>query len=467
MLLKKIVYNNFKIFKGEHTFNFANTTLIDGKVGVGKTTAGLEGMLFAVYGYSDKPLAKLCSKGETKYEVTCYIDNLIITRSFPTKITIIEDDKELDFADNNTEAQNYLNSLFKNINYFRKFRLIDVKKGINMLEEGKTSLQKTLFSVHQEIFNIIRKQLLEEKRDREVYNRDNAVVYTHYPSNIRLNILNTSLLELGEESYNLRQESRNIEYEYIELVSKKSKLENSKEYYKDHKNKIIQYSTCPTCKRDMGKECKDIILKEINNSIIELNESLSSVISETTGQSDLSEHFKSLIWNLQDKKDRITNLQLKLDTRLKQKDYKWTTQDILIVKTAIEELDNFCNYYLTEWIKTLEPIINNVIKKIGFTVSFILDEKGDLDILLNKDNYEYSYKELSSGEKLVFSIAFQLALLLERGESGLVIADEGFSSLDEETLTHVVELFKDLPFQLVMMLHRYDNVPEGIHVIKL
>jgi len=138
-----------------------------------------------------------------------------------------------------------------------------------------------------------------------------------------------------------------------------------------------------------------------------------------------------------------------------------------MMKTAIEALDSFCNYYLTEWIKTLEPIINNVIKKIGFTVSFLLDEKGDLDIVLNKDGYNYLYKELSTGQRLVFTIGFQLALLLERGESGLVIADEGFSSLDEETLTHIVELFNDLPFQLVMMLHRYDNPPEGIHIIKL
>jgi len=176
-------------------------------------------------------------------------------------------------------------------------------------------------------------------------------------------------------------------------------------------------------------------------------------------------YLKNLKENLYDKKLRINELILKLESRIKQKDYIYTDKDVLLYKKAIEELDLFCNNFITDWLKNFEPIINNIISKINFKVKFDFNKK--LDLKLIKDNQTYSYKELSTGQKLILSIAFKLAILLERNETGLIIADEGFSSLDYENLNYIVELFKGLPFQLVMMLHRYEDIPEEVNVIKL
>ena len=71
MKIKSISLNNFKNFEGKHTFDFEKMTLIAGENGAGKSTI-LEGLVFAIYGYTAKGLisdistrgrAKSCSAG--------------------------------------------------------------------------------------------------------------------------------------------------------------------------------------------------------------------------------------------------------------------------------------------------------------------------------------------------------------------------------------------------------------------
>ena len=461
MNLKRIILNNFKCFRGEHKFSFTKINLIDGPNGSGKTTLGLDSILFALYGYSDKPLNKLPNKLEKKCKVTVEFDDYTITREYPSKLTV---EPNIKF---NTliETQNWINKTFNTLDYFRKFRLIDVAKGINILEEGNVSLQKTLLSIYEDYFNKIRQNLLDKKREREIYNKDKAVVYTHYPSEKRLDLIKSNMSQITDEIYKLEKEIKKVNDAIIEINNKKARLERDKEFYNKQKNKILSYSYCPTCRRVLNEETKNELLKEINNKIIELNEKIEKIESNIIEYKDLSSYLNNLKEKLYNKKIKLSELQLKLENRLKLIDYRYTTRDVLLYKKAIEELDKFCNNYIVEWLKNFEPIINNIISKINFQVKFNFNKK--LDLKLIKNNQEYSYKELSTGQKLILSIAFKLAILLERNETGLIIADEGFSNLDYDNLNYVVELFKDLPFQLIMMLHRYENIPEGVNVIKL
>jgi DNA repair exonuclease SbcCD ATPase subunit len=137
------------------------------------------------------------------------------------------------------------------------------------------------------------------------------------------------------------------------------------------------------------------------------------------------------------------------------------------MKKVNDEFDKFTSSYLSTKIKNLEPIINNIISNIGFNASFCVNASGDFDIRLKRDNKEFSYKDLSSGERIIFSMAFQLAILLNNNETGFIIADEGLSVLDENNLTMAFELFRNLPFQLLCVVHRAVNIPNSIKVIKL
>ena len=476
MKLFKIKLINFKNFNETHDFHFTKVNLIRGNNGCGKSTLIKDSILFALYGNSETSLDKLPTKGKNNCRVDLYIDNFIISREYPTKIKICEIGPKgkvdssmvgLEFATNRV-AQEWINNNYKIIDVFKKFRMIDLQQGINILEEGKVSLRKTLFSFNDSLFNKIRLNLQSKKREREIYNKDNLIeISKHYPSKKRLKQIEVGLVNITEQMYSLDRDIRVYEQDYYGLTSKRGQYDGSKSMYKSQKDKILQYSSCPTCKRRITKDTKMELLKDINSNITRLDSEISKIIEKISDQNDSLTSLKNIKNKLQSKKEKFNKLYSRLENRLSYKDYKWTNRDVTVMSQAIKELDGFSSYYITEWIKILEPIINDIINKAGFTIKFDLDEKGNIDIIFFKDGEQYGYKDLSSGQRLIVSIGFQLALLMERGESGLVIADEGFSSLDADNLKMVLDVFKNLPFQLLCVVHRLNDIPDNVNIINL
>jgi len=207
-------------------------------------------------------------------------------------------------------------------------------------------------------------------------------------------------------------------------------------------------------------EEKDKEIKAIENKLKEANEILEEV-------SEIREMSQPTIKGMKAKYEKIHDLMVKLEGRLKQKEYIYTSKDIEVVKRALKELDNLSTRYLTQSLSILEPIINSVLEKIRFNVRFEVNDKGKLNISLTKEGVKFNYKDLSTGQKLLLQIAFKLALLLERGEEGIIIADEGLSSLDEENLLHVLTIFENFPFQLVFIIHNWNEVPGEVKIIDL
>ena len=128
---------------------------------------------------------------------------------------------------------------------------------------------------------------------------------------------------------------------------------------------------------------------------------------------------------------------------------------------------NLSSYYLTNRIKILEPIINNILQKIKFKIDFFVDIVGQFNFNLIKNNIKYTYKDLSTGEELLLQIAFKLALLMEQGLTGVLIADEGMSSLDSTNFDHILTIIRTLPFYLNFVIHNANNIPSDIKVIEL
>jgi hypothetical protein len=469
MVLRKIVLENFKNFEGQHTFHFDKVNMIRGKNGSGKSTLIKDALLFAIYGHSEVSLENLPTRGKSKScKVELHFENIVIKRDYPTKIFVQEVNYPPMMFANNKVAQDWLNNRFKNVEYFRKFRMIDVQQGINILEEGRTSLRKTLFSFNDKVFNEIRNSLQTKRRQRDIYNRDNLKLdKIHYPSEKRLHVINIGVLNITESIYDLEKEITEIGQELTNLNIKKSNLEITKDREKTEKHKILEYSTCPTCSREITESIKLHLVQKINYRIDAVNKKIPILLSKIEEENDEITHLRTVKRKSQEKKEKLIRIQAELENRVKQKDYKWTTKDVEIMKQAIKELDNFASYYITEWIKVLEPIINDIIKKVGFTIKFDLDDKGRIDIILYKGNEEYKYKDLSSGQRLIISIAFQMSLLMERGEAGLIIADEGFSNLDKDNLLTILELFKSSSFQLLSVIHRLDDIPDRVYLIAL
>ena len=471
MIIRKIKFKFFKMFENDEFF-FELMNFIKGKNGIGKTSLALEPILFCLYGYTSKEsLTDLATKTKSKsYSVEIELKHkdkfYRIVRKYPTHLSIFENNQQLTFT-NSRDAQEFINKTFGDRLNFMKFRVIDKDIGANFLEEGQVALKKILFSMSDELFNNIRSKLNETKREREIYNKDKALTFTLYPSETRLETLEIGVQELQSKLQTLKSKLAPIEQEHLRLTNQKSKESGDINYWQGKKRTVTQDAKCYACKRGLDEELKKKMLDEIITKIDELEISMQNLLPEIDKRKDLLESARSGNDQITNRIYRIKSLITKLETRIKQKDYKYTDKDVLIVKKAIEELDKLSSYYITESLKILEPIINNIVSKIGFEVSFTINEKGKFAIEMKKDNISYKYKDLSTGQKLILQIAFKLALLLERNETGIIIADEGLSSLDEENLLHVVNIFENLPFQLFMVLHNAPELPESIKVIDL
>ncbi len=473
MIIKRIKLKNFVCFTDRDEY-FDQSVLIKGSNGSGKTTLALQSILFALYGVSmsetlkDLPTRNISKSCTVEIEFKHNNKHYKVVRSYPSKLTILEDNKALIFT-TLTEAQDFINKTFGDRTYFTKFRIVDAySRESNFLEEGPIALKKIIFSSSENTFNNIRRKLLQIKSTREIFNKDKAVVYKHYPSQKRLNIicreLDSLIKKLNSELRPLIQTTRfNLNKTQREIGI----LEGEKRTLKTKRDKLFANIKCYTCNQPISESKQKRLLSEIGARTQQINNRMNHQTTEI-------EYLQDIIGKQTKTKDEIEvklvilrDLKMKLQIRMKQKEYKYTQKDIEIVKRAIKEVDYLSTFYLTESVRILEPIINDVLAKIGFQVRFEIDDKFKFKITLQRDGIEYKYKDLSCGEKLILQIAFKLAILMERGETGIIIADEGLTALDASNLLYVIGLFKTLPFQLFLVIHHFDEEPEGIQIINL
>ena len=475
MIVNYIKYHNFKQFSGDHNFPLKKINLVKGKNGIGKTNFALRGLEFVLYNYTGKEtLTEQATRGVSKsfwveVEIQHKGNAYIIKRTYPSKLSIKENGKEVGEKWITAEKEKYIQTLFKDITYFKKFRLIDAyDKDTNFLEKGEKEIKKILLSINAEKINKIRQELLDMKRDRNLYNKDRAVIYKHHPSEKRLKVLenglNTILKKMGELEAKV-EHIENVHYKCSNQLSEiKGELKLKKKYLENAK----KYPNCYVCKQKIPIETRRGIIrhnKQEINKLVQKGNSLIPTIKKA----------QKMIFKGKNIKNKYIHRQLKLngligqlESRLKQKEFKWTNKDCEIVKKSIEHLDTFTSHYIVDRVKVLEPIMNSVLSKINFRINFDVNDKGKFDMVLIDDKeIEWKHYRLSSGQKLLLQIALKFALLIEKGEEGVVIGDEGLGSLDNSNLLHIINLVQELNFQLIFILHRFENMPENINVIDL
>jgi len=474
MIIEEIGLHSFKNFKKSYSFTFSpKLNIIRGKNGAGKSSLIKDAPLFALFGYSNNGLKNLVNREGEKCGVTLKFSieekgrkvNYIVNRGYPTHINILKDSNELELA-TNIEKQKYLEERIDNLDFWKKFRIIDLNVGINILE-SPSILKKTLFTVYENIFNKIRNKLLEIKRKKEIFNRSNIKSSPFYPSRKRYDILKVNLLKLGSSLHDINKEINKINNDLVSLISKKNWLERQRNNYKEERERIFKYTSCPTCKRRLSLKHKQELVKEYNNKLYNINNEISVVLPQIEDQKDLLAFVKKDEDRLRIKKERLLNRKIKLEDKLNLSDYKYTDKDVIITKEAIKELDNISSTYITEAIKSLEPIINSLISNIDFSIKFNVDNKGNININLIRNKKIYNFKDLSSGERILLSTAFNLAILIQNNKKGIIIADEGFSALDKNNFSKLLDMIEESPFQAFIVSHYLEDIPSTANIIEL
>jgi DNA repair exonuclease SbcCD ATPase subunit len=472
MIIRRVKLENFKNFV-EKEVRLEKTVFIRGKNGSGKSTLALESILFALYGYTakealkDLPTRNVANSCLVEVEIEHQNSTFVIIRKYPTKLEVIRDSKEVPFV-NAIEAQEYINQTFGDRTHFMKFRIVDAyTKETNFLEEGQTTLKKILFSVSEDLINKMRDKLQVIKREREQFNKDKAVVYKCYPSMKRLNVICEALKKLEVQKREVQTDIRDLDNELRNLERSIGQAEETKRTGNTQKTKLTEKKSCYVCGQTISESNQKCIITEIERKIEMATKLLEEKTQDRQVTNEILQANKQVLDTIESQFIVLNELKMKFQSRIQLKDYKYTDKDVLVAKTAIDELDHLSTYYLTESVKILEPIINDVLIKIGFKVNFVINDKDKFTISLQREGVEYKYKDLSCGEKTLLQIAFKLALLLEKGESGIVITDEGLGSLDVNNLLHVIGLFESLPFQLFLILHNAPELPETVQMITL
>lgn len=352
------------------------------------------------------------------------------------------------------DYQNYLFDYIGDTDNFKKFRLLDASNGINILDFTSGQLRKTLMGMCQDKFDIIRANLLNKKNYFEKYNKD-AVINKHAPSEKRLTILQEAIKAVDTSELNkLVKKIQEFQMDKNKLLTEKGKIEQTIDIKKRQIAKLKSLGTCPSCFQIVSDEHKQRIEKELSSSFGKLKEKISNISNDISMYNDILADEEKQRTKIYAKKQKLTSLKYKLDTRLSQKEYKYTKEDVELAKKAIEVIDEFANYYVIEWINTIEPIVNSYICKLNMFLHFKIDEKGNLEIIIERGQKNYTYDQLSQGEKIFISSIFKIALLLEQQEQGCMFADESFDCLSYENLERLINIVSELPIQLFFVTHQ-------------
>lgn len=460
---------------------------IKGLNGSGKSTLGLDAVLFCLWGYlpngkvlTDIPTRNKSKTASVRLSIRKGMDQYVIIRQIPTKIEMFENGVALEL--NNAEIQNKINTLFGDVNNFKKFRTVDKDQGVNFVDpKSAVSLKKIVFALSEEVFNEKKLALEAIKKEREDYNKDKLSSYSFYPSEKRLELLKLKKERTKEEYQQKQEEMQELEVSLREIEKKISSQESDKRNINSTNNNIrsqiqkMSNNKCYVCGTILDISKNKAVIEKLQLDIKENEEKIKKIDSVLMVCQEEKKELNDLLLNPREELNKINNhvlkiseLILKLSDRIKQKDFKYTNRDVEIAKQAIKELDYLSTRYLVTTVKKLEPIINNIFSKIGYSLEFDVNDKGKFDIVLkNEEGTEFHYRDLSQGQKMMLDISVKLAILMEQGQEGLIIADEGLGSLDSSNLAHILKIFKALPFQLIFIVHHVEDLDEDIQTFDL
>lgn len=470
MIIRAIKFTNLRSFKeAEITFNKINHITgynldnFDGN-GVGKTTI-VHAVLLLLGGSKlvdinlDKFVNDTAKLAVIEGMIECNGDILEIQRTVKSsgtstlKVIVNGQDPE---CKTSTDYQNLIFDYIGNIENFKKFRLLDSNSGINILDFTSGQLRKTLMSLCQDKFDAIRAKLLNKKTEFEKYNKD-LVLSKHSPSESRLQILEKAIKELDTSKLNsIVKKIQEHQNDKNKLLMEQGRISQDKDIKLKQLQKMQSLAECPTCLQKVTSEYKAPIIKDLNTKLTECAGKIQEIATDISMYNDILKEEETNKNEIYQQKQRIVLLKQKLETRLQQKDYKYSQKDIEIAKKAIEVIDEFANYYVVEWINTIEPIVNSYLNKLNMQLHFNASEAGKLEIIINRGEKTYTYNQLSQGEKIFISTLFKIALLLERQEQGCIFADESFDCLSYENLTRIIDIISNLPIQLVFVTHQQD-----------
>ena len=476
MIIKQITLKNFQLFKSA-SCDFEKLNCVTGQNldspnesgnGSGKSTLVLRAILFALYGYVEegltlKDLIRFDAK-EASVEIIIEKDNseIRIIRKIPSSLQIYLNGNEV-VANTSSIKQEFITEHFGDIAFFRQYRCVSDKQGINVLDLGIVSLRKTLMQFIESYFSDIRTRLLAKKAERERYSIEKKI-YKHFLSQKRISILNKGLDSIKEEYLKLQQE-KDTQQGIINQIKAEMM---SKERIK--RNKEIELANaqstgiCPILKTKCEAIAKELSLgqkAEFKLETTKLQLEITNLKIQIDSEEESIDYYDSSLQLMRKKETKARECLLRLQYAEREKEYKYTKADIMLYDEAIKTLDAFSGEYIKEWLTSLAVIINNLLQQLNISVEFSADK----DFLKVKDGEQImKYDQLSTGQKTFLNTIFKLAILLQQNQGGTIVLDDGLNNIDKVNFNNLMNVLRTLPFQAICVYQAYEEIEGVKHV---
>lgn len=475
MIIKQITLKNFQLFKSA-SCDFEKLNCITGQNldspnesgnGSGKSTLVLRAILFALYGYVEegltlKDLIRFDAK-EASVEIVIEKDNseIRVIRKIPSSLQIYLNGNDV-VANTASIKQEFITEHFGDIAFFRQYRCVSDKQGINVLDLGIVSLRKTLMQFIESYFSDIRTRLLTKKSERERYSIEKKI-YKHFLSEKRANVLDQGLRWIKEEYAKLQRE-KDIQQGVINEL--KSKIMSSERIVANKEKELRDAQSSGTCPI-LKKKCLELKQPHLDVDIIrgtevaEVKSDIKDLKSQLENEQDSIDYYDASLQLIRNKEARARECLLRLQYAEREKEYKYTKADIMIYDEAIKTLDAFSGAYIKEWLGSLSIIINNMLQQLNISIEF----SSDKDFLKVQDNGQVmKYNQLSDGQKCFLNVVFKLAILLQQNQSGIILFDDGINEIHPKAFPDLINVLKTLPFQAICVYQAYEEIEGVKHV---
>ena len=318
---------------------------------------------------------------------------------------------------------------------------------------GLDKIQQTLTYLHQQASDI----------DKYL----SKVHLKFYPS-----LKRKAILTKAKESFMKLQQEYGMKL--LELTSLKNQIQHDifgiEEKTKDiniSKGSVLKTSVCPTCGADINIDKKMASLNKYEEQLVKLVEDKKA----------LEKKFPDIDKDLQittDKQQYITARLYKCLTRATQ--LEESMKDQADVDEYIRDQQKFvaASKVLQEYVSS---VLSDVAVRIEDQMNMELARFSDLFCKINlskttnagliiptcsisifRDQYEYTYDMLSSGEQALISLLFKVVISNLHGNISVLFIDEGLDALDEVNRERILSLLEVSPYaQIFLISHREDS----------
>jgi DNA repair exonuclease SbcCD ATPase subunit len=288
-----------------------------------------------------------------------------------------------------------------------------------------------------------------------------------YPSTKRLEILQgyqTKLQkdrdEFGMKVIELSSQKNATEYELQTLKSGASKLEELKKQW-------LETKICPQCGASISLDKKMAALNTYEEEALaraKKEVELQGLIASLTPQ--ITEYLKKnsdIGVKLTKCTIRIAQL---MESMKEQQDINVVREEQKSYAEALLVLQTYITSVLADIALKIEDQMNLELSRFSDLFCKINLSKTTHDgqivpncsISLYRDQYEYTFDMLSSGEQALVSLIFKLVISNLRGNVSLLFVDEGLDALDEVNRERILSLLEISPYSQVFIIsHREDS----------